>query len=171
MAPGSRPWSTVASRLFEISSYHTSPVNDYTDVLVPLEEAHLYSYAARVGRRSEYEPADDEAEADQTRMDEACSGDMGNGERRKHRDTGVNGGYGNDNGRGSSEDDDEASIADGMLPMRACEYSIEGLRKVMRQSSDGSKEGRRQWTEYECAFLPTPSMNTCAYGNETDRRQ
>lgn len=86
---------------------HVESVEDYAGVLVPLEEAHLYSHSARTGRTEfeTHEEGDDD--------DETGSAKDGDGERQ------------------------------GMLQMNAAEYTIEGLRKAMR-------EGRRgNWTEYE----------------------
>lgn len=148
----------MAGRLFEFGSYRTASVHDYANVLVPLEEAHDYSHAARTGRRSEYEapPGEDEgngADGEDDEDEDVETGsrtDLDNGERRKQTGT----------SRGNSdynEDDNEASAASGMLPMRACEYSIEGLRRVVRQNPEGSKEGRRRWTDYECEFSLTYS--------------
>lgn len=152
MALGSR-WSAMAGRLFEFGSYRTVSVHDYADVLVPLEEAHDYSHAARTGRRSEYEapPGEEEGHGVDDDDDDLESGsrmDLDNGERRKRTSTSRGGGAVD----GDDEDDNEASAASGMLPMRACEYSIEGLRRAVRQSPDGGKEGRQRWTDYECAF-------------------
>jgi hypothetical protein len=43
--------------------WRTESVDNYSGVLVPLEEAHLHSYSARCGR-TEYEEVPDEAEDD-----------------------------------------------------------------------------------------------------------
>lgn len=47
---------------------------------------------------------------------------------------------------GEAKDGDE-SESQGMLMMDAAEYTIEGLRKRMREGRKG------QWTEYECELL------------------
>ncbi|CAK7202773.1 hypothetical protein SEUCBS139899_005500 [Sporothrix eucalyptigena] len=146
MAASSR-WSAVVGRLFEFGSYRTASVHDYTDVLVSLEEAHDYSHAARTGRKSEYEaPLGEEDGAVMGsggyEVDSGIHTELENGERRKQTRTSR------DN-IDDEDDDNEASAASGMLPMRACEYSIEGLRQAVRQSPDGSKEGRQGWTDYE----------------------
>ncbi|CAK7228430.1 hypothetical protein SBRCBS47491_006902 [Sporothrix bragantina] len=149
MAAGSR-WSAAVGRLFEFGSYKTASVHDYNDVLVSLEDAHDYSHAARTGRRSEYEaPPDEEdghglADSGEEGVHSGREADLENGEQRKHRHTGAT-----LDDVDIDEDDNEASAASGMLPMRACEYSIEGLRRAVRQSPNGGKEGRQRWTDYE----------------------
>lgn len=154
MAARSR-WSAMAGRLFEFNSYRTISVHDYSNVLVPLEEAHDYSHAARTGRRSEYEapPGEEESNGlvdgnngDDEDVESGSRTDLDNGERRKN--TGGASRADDD----EDEDDNEASAASGMLPMRACEYSIEGLRREVRKRPEGSKEGRQRWTDYECMF-------------------
>ncbi|ERT03087.1 uncharacterized protein SPSK_08667 [Sporothrix schenckii 1099-18] len=144
-------WSAMAGRLFDFGSYRTVSVHDYANVLVPLEEAHDYSHAARTGRRSEYEapPGEDDSHGVDDEDEDVESGsrtDLDNGERRKHTGKSRRVGPADDE---EDEDDNEASAASGMLPMRACEYSIEGLRREVRKSPDGSKEGPRRWTDYE----------------------
>lgn len=158
----------MAGRLFEFSSYRTISVHDYSDVLVPLEEAHDYSHAARTGRRSEYEapPGEEEGNGlvdgneDDEDVESGSRNDLDNGERRKNKNHGRASRVDDDDDQ--DEDDNEASAASGMLPMRACEYSIEGLRREVRQSPEGSKEGRQRWTDYECMFSLSPFCgNVC----------
>ncbi|KGQ06809.1 putative MFS-type transporter PB1E7.08c [Beauveria bassiana D1-5] len=88
-------------------------VDYYAGVLVPLDEAHLHSHSARTGR-VEFEARDFELDDDDDGQDETgAAKDRGDEER------------------------------EGMLEMDAAEYSIDGLRKAMR-------DGRRgQWSEYE----------------------
>ena len=96
---------------------------DYSSVLVPLEEAHLHSHSARVGR-CEFEerpPADDDDDDDD------------------EEEAGVGGGHGSRK--------DRETESQGMLEMSAAEYSIEGLRKEVRRG------GRSHWTDYECVFF------------------
>ncbi|KAJ9156573.1 MFS general substrate transporter [Pleurostoma richardsiae] len=78
-------------------------VDDYAGVLVPLEEAHLFSHSARSGR-CEYEeiPSD-------------------------HDDANDDGGAGDEGGKAGENE------GTGMLEMSAAEYSIEGLRKEVRK--------------------------------------
>ncbi|KAK2597478.1 hypothetical protein QQS21_005948 [Conoideocrella luteorostrata] len=90
-------------------------VHDYAGVLVPLEEAHLHGLSARSGRTEFESRADDPDDPDEADED---------------AETAVH---------GKNED----SETQGMLQMEAAEYSIEGLRKEMRQGRKG------QWTEYE----------------------
>ncbi|KIH86698.1 hypothetical protein SPBR_08210 [Sporothrix brasiliensis 5110] len=131
-------WSAMAGRLFEFGSYRTVSVHDYANVLVPLEEAHDYSHAARTGRRSEYEapPGEDDSHGVDDDDDDVESGsrtDLDNGERRKHTGKSRRVGPADDD---EDEDDNEASAASGMLPMRACEYSIEGLRRELMDATE-----------------------------------
>lgn len=93
----------------------TVSVTDYSGVLVPLEEAHLHSHSARVGR-TEFEDVSDDGASDGVDVD--------------------------DDGKDSDRED-------GMLLMRAAEYSIEGLRREVRKGGKG-----RTWTEYECELGP-----------------
>ncbi|KAI0114502.1 sugar transporter [Nemania sp. FL0031] len=98
-------------------------VNDYIGVLVPLEEAHLHSHSARCGK-AEFEE-----------------------DRRGFNDINLDAHFGED-------DDEETALGtafkngdnegDGMLQMRAAEYTIEGLRREVRRGEHG-----RRWTEYE----------------------
>ncbi|CAK7223460.1 hypothetical protein SCUCBS95973_005187 [Sporothrix curviconia] len=151
MAAGSR-WSAAVGRLFEFGSYRTASVHDYNDVLVSLEDAHDYSHAARTGRRSEYEapPGEEDGhdlgDGGEEGVHSSREADPENGEQRKHRHPGTASDDVNDD---EDEGDNETSAASGMLPMRACEYSIEGLRREVRRSPDGGKEGRQRWTDYE----------------------
>ncbi|KAL7814622.1 major facilitator superfamily domain-containing protein [Trichoderma aethiopicum] len=85
----------------------TESVDDYAGVLVSLEDAHLHSHSARVGR-VEFEAQDDSPEDDDDDAD-------------------------------SAKDDQ----GEGMLLMKAAEYTIEGLRAEMRQGKRG------KWTDYE----------------------
>lgn len=88
-------------------------VDDYTGVLIPLDQAHLHSHSARCGR-TEYEevPGEDDDE---------------NGEGLDPKDSRGGGG-------GGIEEEDT-----GMLEMSAAEYSIEGLRKEVRKGAGGTR--------------------------------
>ncbi len=103
-------------------TFRTETVDNFAGVLIPLDQAHLHSHSARSGRTEFEEPPDD--------------------------GTGGTGG-----GADGYEDDDEEVGKDaenegtGMLEMRACEYSIEGLRREVRRGGEG------QWTDYESRFL------------------
>lgn len=93
----------IASRLCCGGSVES--VQDYVGVLVPLDQAHLYSQPGKSKGKSEARPEDDEE------IDEAKDGDY---------------------------------EMQGMLQGgRAGEYTIEGLRKEMREGRQG------QWTTYE----------------------
>lgn len=94
-------------------------VDDYAGVLVPLDKAHLHSSSARAGRtefesRARGQPGDSTAAADD-----------------------------DDEGDENAKPEESESETRGMLEMEAAEYTIEGLRKEMRQGRRG------QWTEYE----------------------
>lgn len=108
--------------------YRPESVHDYAGVLVPLEEAHLHSHSARSGR-TEFEE-------------------------RRHED--EDGGAdplmrGDDN---DVDKDNESGEGTGMLQMSAAEYTIEGLRREVRQGERG-----RVWSEYECKFVERNSAN------------
>jgi hypothetical protein len=88
---------------WRLGSGYVESVDDYIGVLVPLEEAHLYSQAAKAKNAS-------------------------NGAKREE---------------GEMDDLEMKEESEGMLGGEAGEYTVEGLRKEMR-------EGRRgQWTTYE----------------------
>ncbi|CAG7560101.1 unnamed protein product [Fusarium equiseti] len=88
---------------WRLGSGYVESVDDYVGVLVPLEEAHLYSQAAKAKRAS-------------------------HGEKREE---------------GELDDLEMKEEREGMLGGDSAEYTVEGLRKEMR-------EGRRgQWTTYE----------------------
>ncbi|KAL8392014.1 hypothetical protein RB595_002282 [Gaeumannomyces hyphopodioides] len=93
---------------------------DYAGVLIPLEDAHLYSHSARSGR-TEYEEA-------------SVSDDGGDGDDTERRG-------GGDDAPATKQDEHEGT---GMLQMRAAEYSIEGLRREVRRGEKGT-----QWSAYE----------------------
>ncbi|KAF7560491.1 hypothetical protein G7046_g3661 [Stylonectria norvegica] len=93
--------------LVALGSGKVESVDDYVGVLVPLEEAHLYSQTARSGK-TEYEALDNDEAVEVS--EEAKSMD---------------------------------SEREGMLQMKAAEYSIEGLRRETREGRGG------QWTTYE----------------------
>ena len=99
--------------------YRPESVHDYAGVLVPLEEAHLHSHSARSGRTEFEERRDVEDEG----ADPLMQGDD------------------------EADKDRESGEGTGMLQMSAAEYTIEGLRREMRQGERG-----RVWTEYECKF-------------------
>ncbi|KAK8056868.1 hypothetical protein PG993_002095 [Apiospora rasikravindrae] len=96
--------------------YRPESVHDYAGVLVPLEEAHLHSHSARSGRTEFEERRDVEDEG----ADPLMQGDD------------------------EADKDRESGEGTGMLQMSAAEYTIEGLRREMRQGERG-----RVWTEYE----------------------
>ncbi|EFX04075.1 sugar transporter [Grosmannia clavigera kw1407] len=99
-------------------------IEDYPGTLVPLEEAHLYSHSARTGR-TEYETlAEDDVDEDEEALDQ------------RGKDT-IDG------------DGDVEAESVGMLLMRACEYSIEGLRREVRSSPKDSPGSQTTWTDYE----------------------
>ena len=81
-------------------------VDDYTGVLIPLSQAHLYSHSTRTGRGHIRSRADDDEEND---VESAKDGDAEGEE---------------------------------MLQPQSGEYSIESLRREVRQ-------GGSNWTEYE----------------------
>ncbi|CAK7263051.1 hypothetical protein SEPCBS119000_000286 [Sporothrix epigloea] len=154
MSAGSR-WTATVARLASLSSYRTVSVHDYENVLVPLEAAHNYSHAARIGR-SEYEapPGDEEDhgffDGDERGSHSGSQADLESGDRRKHAHAKPGPVLDEDaDNLGDSLNGNEISTAPSICSMRACEYSIEGLRRAVRQSSDGDKQGRRQWTDYE----------------------
>ena len=91
-------------------------VQSYVGVLIPLEQAHLHSHSARTGR-TEFETLDEE--------DTFQVGD-------------------DDDETGSAKGED--SERQGMLQMKAAEYTIEGLRKETRKGRRGD------WTVYESKF-------------------
>lgn len=90
-------------------------VDDYEGVLIPLEEAHLYSYSARIGRTEFEAPTSADAEDDD-----------------------------------ADKDADVENETQGMLPMQAAEYTIEGLRKETRTGRQG------KWSDYESESSRTP---------------
>ncbi|CAK7272625.1 hypothetical protein SEPCBS57363_005224 [Sporothrix epigloea] len=154
MAVGLRISAAVA-RLFNLGSYSTTSVHDYANVLVPLEAAHNYSHAARIGR-SEYEAplGDEDGHAglfeEEEGLHSGSQADVENGERRKHKHNVSGASLGDDSDNANDNaNDNEVSAASSILPMRACEYSIEGLRRAVRQRNDDDKHGRQQWTDYE----------------------
>ncbi|KAI1822144.1 sugar transporter [Xylaria intraflava] len=100
-------------------------VHDYAGVLVPLEEAHLYSHSARSGR-TEFE------EARQSSDDDDASVDLDSDED-EDEETALGTAFKNGNSEGA-----------GMLQMDAAEYTIEGLRRDACKDEPG-----RKWTEYE----------------------
>jgi len=96
--------STFEMRIsWRLGSGYVESVDDYVGVLVPLEEAHLYSQAAKAKSAN-------------------------HGEKREE---------------GELDDLEMKEEREGMLGGDSAEYTVEGLRKEMR-------EGRRgQWTTYE----------------------
>ena len=90
-------------------------MEDYVDVLVPLEQAHLHSHSARTGKTEFETLGDDSGGLDREEEERAMrsSKDGGDSERQ------------------------------GMLQMKAAEYTIEGLRKETREGRGGN------WTTYE----------------------
>lgn len=108
-------------------------VDDYAGVLVPLEEAHLYSYTARTGR-SEYETL---AQEDDNENDDEADDEDDDTANNRRKDA-------------PADHDVEASETAGMLPMQACEYTIAGLRAEVRR---GPKSSQSPWTNYEREHL------------------
>lgn len=107
--------------------------DDYAGVLIPLEEAHLYSHSARSGR-TEYEELSGDDGGD--------GGDGVGAQQQQQRRRGAGGGE-NCGGSGGNGKRDEHE-GTGMLQMCAAEYSIEGLRREVRRGEKG-----RQWSAYE----------------------
>lgn len=103
---------------WRVLQYRPESVHDYAGVLVPLEEAHLHSHSARSGH-TEFEERrnDEEEEGADPLMREDDEADK----------------------------DRESGEGMGMLQMSAAEYTIEGLKREMRQGERG-----RIWSEYEC---------------------
>ena len=133
-------WSAAAGRLFNFGSYRTASVNDYTDVLVPLDEAYEYSHNARTGTvaQTEYEPANTSEE------DDAENGESNKRRARSDDDD-------DDDDDGDDQNGGGTSPNNGALPPQpGGEYSIEGLRRAVRQATDGKQQQR--FTDYECAF-------------------
>lgn len=102
-------------------------VDDYTGVLIPLDQAHLHSHSARCGR-TEYEEVpgeDDDDEEENAGFDpkDGVGGERG-GRGRGRQGVGGDGNEGEDTG---------------MLEMSAAEYSIEGLRKQVRKGAGGTR--------------------------------
>ncbi|KAH8201927.1 hypothetical protein TruAng_003919 [Truncatella angustata] len=112
------PFSNLfSSRLF---GGRTESVHDYVGVLVSLEEAHLHSYSARIGRcEFEEAPRDEESEALVDGVEEGGGG-------------------------GGGKDADDGVEGEGMLQMSAAEYTIQGLRREVRKGDQG-----RAGSEYE----------------------
>jgi hypothetical protein len=110
---------------------HVETPAHYAGVLIPLEDAHLYSHSARSGR-TEYEevPGDD--------------GELGAAERP------GNGHDDNHSGEAGKQSEHEGT---GMLQMCAAEYSIEGLRREVRRGEKG-----QQWSAYESEFTSYPEF-------------
>lgn len=102
-------------------------VNDYTGVLIPLDQAHLHSHSARCGR-TEYEEVPGEDGDDVDGDDDP-------------KDRG---------GRGRGGDEDEGT---GMLEMSAAEYSIEGLRKEVRKGAGGTRSVYESTSSLSFLFL------------------
>ncbi|KAK0728481.1 major facilitator superfamily domain-containing protein [Lasiosphaeria miniovina] len=98
----------------------TESVNDYSGVLVALEDAHVHSHSYRTGRRA---------------FEAAASCTDG------HDDVDVDGDDDDGGGRGKAGDDHEGTA---MLEMSVPEYSIQGLRMEVRRGAKGEK-----WTAYE----------------------
>ncbi|KAI1861476.1 hypothetical protein JX265_004487 [Neoarthrinium moseri] len=89
--------------------HRTESVHDYVGVLVPLEEAHLHSHSARSGK-TEFEELARDGEA--------------------HYDAYA----GLDDDEAAKDRDNEGT---GMLQMSAAEYTIEGLRREVREGERG----------------------------------
>ena len=105
-------------------------VHSYAGVLVPLEEAHLHSHSARIGR-TEFEERPDSAGDDL--QDEAEMYEPGSGAAAA---------------AAKDPDLDQDNESTGMLQMSAAEYTIEGLRREVRKGG-----GRAGHSEYEREFL------------------
>lgn len=103
-------------------------VHDYAGVLIPLEEAHLYSHSARSGR-CEFE----EAPASEDSSDVVYDADEEEATAKTRR--------------GGDGDDDNDHEGTGMLQMSAAEYTIEGLRREVRKGERGKPS-----SEYEREF-------------------
>ncbi|KAI1808110.1 MFS general substrate transporter [Daldinia bambusicola] len=101
-----------------LRSRRPESVHDYVGVLVPLEEAHLHSHSARCGR-SEFEELGSDDGVGVGEQSEAEAGE-----------------------RPPKNDDDNEHT--GMLQMSAAEYTIEGLRREVREG-----QRRHHWSEYE----------------------
>lgn len=86
-------------------------VDDYLGVLVPLEQAHLHSHSARIGR---------------------CEFEEGPGN--EDNDDDDDGDDGPPTAGTKARDSNEGT---GMLEMLAAEYSIEGLRREVRKGGKG----------------------------------
>lgn len=103
----------------------TPPAGSYTDVLIPLEEAHLYSHKARKrAKRDEYE------RLNQHDDDDAIGPDL-------------------DSRPGAKDDQDSDSTSDetaAVIGGADREYTIESLRREVRSGAKG------QWTDYECEY-------------------
>lgn len=92
--------------------FRTESVDDYTGVLIPLDQAHLHSHSARRGR-TEYEEVPD--------------GDGGDDDEDEE---------GDDYSKLRAGDEHEGA---GMLEMNAAEYSVEGLRREVRRGGNGAR--------------------------------
>ncbi|KAH6899907.1 major facilitator superfamily domain-containing protein [Thelonectria olida] len=90
---------------WRLGSGHVESVDDYTGVLVPLDQAHRYTQSAKSKGKSRAQPDEE------------------------------------DDGIEETKDGDYEM--QGMLHAKANEYSIEGLRREMREGRQG------QWTTYE----------------------
>jgi hypothetical protein len=93
----------------KMKPFWRSSAEDYSGVVIPLEEAHLHSHSARIGR-CEYEEVP----------------------RESHDSDGLLDGDGDDD-----TGKDRESESQGMLEMSAAEYSVEGLRKEVRRGGKG----------------------------------
>ena len=105
-------------------------VHNYAGVLVPLEEAHLHSYSARLGK-TEFEETPGSADDHDY---EAGMYESGSGVGADAAD--------------KDQDQDLDNESTGMLQMSAAEYTIEGLRRDVRKGG-----GRAGLSEYECESI------------------
>lgn len=95
---------------WRLGTGHVESVDDYVGVLVPLEQAHLYSQSAKSGKKAKSQSQDD----DQLDDEETKDGDY---------------------------------EMQGMLQKNVGEYTIEGLRREMREGRQG------RWTTYESELV------------------
>lgn len=103
---------------FHLDFGRVESVHNYPGALIPLEQAHLHSHSARSASRTQALAAYEEDIA----LDELnYDGEAGEASPAKEGD----------------------SESQGMLPQRAGEYTIAGLRRAVRQG------GKDKWTEYE----------------------
>lgn len=127
----------------------TESVHDYMGVLVPLNQAHLYSFSLREGRDDSAQSApvlDEDIEARLNSVDERRSGE----EDGENEDL-------------EAQKYEENNEAQGMLqkPSSGSEYSVESLKAEMRQGTGGGPNGR--WTTYESELCQP--MSKRAYAN------